>query len=717
MNTRIIEERIKKESESLFRQIVLLGICYISLTVLFLGLLVVSVWGCGFLAFLPLYLFPADDTVGETKVIVSLIGYALLIILCCMPFIWCLFQIARHFILSLFIPAYTKDKNLLEVTKEDCPDFFVLISDIARQTGNEMPEHVYLSPEVNASVMYEHSGKFHISRSLVVGLGILQGMGLDELKSVIAHEFGHFSQKTKDVPFLLYRLSLVIRRMSELAQAYNRRTQIARSKSANNGKINSWYMANWPISFLTRKFWEGYRDVDARSINLLHLMEYEADAVACRIVGTRPFISSLYKLPILDERYEEYTRLIEALLSEKRSLSEYWAGYEYVFSKISDDTKLYLSCKDILTAEIGDNAHYPSRVKVMDGNYTHPSVKARIDNILQQKDAGKTIDSTDARTIVPAGIMDSVGRLKQITMAEDLQEPLLWSDVREISLTLFKAWADNIMKETYVPYFLVPFSSKIAGSFSIPLPEEEMQEHVETPFTAENREMLVEYNHCLEDYQRLRSLSDEESGGIRVMYNDKEYDCATALEEQKTYLESFEERTHKLDIDIYKFLWHRAKDKTRLNHEYWAMFYGYDNMCDFSDLMNEVNAVRGSKQSNSIDEKEIDIGDYLLSHLTRELWKYMRSFNYQSVYIVTHDWEGQDDSSIEQQLDKWYAFASTDIPPYTTAADIFKMTDEVNNLFHALYDYGRTCWTLRLIRAYHNIEEPEPTSPPPLPEH
>ena len=85
----------------------------------------------------------------------------------------------------------------------------------------------------------------------------------------------------------------------------------------------------------------------------------------------------------------------------------------------------------------------------------------------------------------------------------------------------------------------------------------------------------------------------------------------------------------------------------------------------------------------------------------------MRSFSYQMVYIVCRDWETRDNVPIKKMLDKWYAFASTDIPPYTSAADLFYMTDVVNDLFLALYNSGKTCWTKRLIRAYNNIEEPE----------
>ena len=533
MDINAIDESIKRGTKSVFWRIILFGVSHILLTVLSLGLFAGFLLGCVFLIYLPFYLFPDDNTRADAGEVAGFIVYVSMMILVCAPFIWCGFQLVRHFILSLFLSPISKDKNRLEVTRDDCPELFALIVDIAEKTGNKTPELVYLSPEVNASVMYEHSGKFHISKNLVIGLGLLQGMNRDELKSVIAHEFGHFTQDTKNVSYLSYRLSLIIKRMMELAQAYNRRTQVARSKAKNKNNVNSWYLANWPISLITRKFADLYKDIAKKNSSLSRLMEYEADAVACRIVGARPFISSLHKLPVFQEWYDEYENVINGLLSENKSLASYWSGYDYVFKKVSDDAQLHLTCRDIQTAEMVDNARYPSEVMVVDGYDTHPSVKSRIENILKINQTENPIDTTDARTLLPTEIMDLVGRLRQQVLAENLQESLAWSGVKEIGLDDFKAWADKEMKKTYVPHFLAPYTLRSVNSFSIPLPEEELQDPVESPFTAENREMLLEFNRCMADYQTLLQFSQEEPDKRHVMYKGKEYDCETALEEKK----------------------------------------------------------------------------------------------------------------------------------------------------------------------------------------
>ena len=52
-------------------------------------------------------------------------------------------------------------------------------------------------------------------------------------------------------------------------------------------------------------------------------MEFEADAVACRIVGVKPFISSLYKLDFLSSRYGLYEDVVTKLLQNKRYIDDY----------------------------------------------------------------------------------------------------------------------------------------------------------------------------------------------------------------------------------------------------------------------------------------------------------------------------------------------------------------------------------------------------------
>ena len=546
----------------------------------------------------------------------------------------------------------------------------------------------------------------------MVGLGLLRGMNKDEVKAILGHEFGHFSQQTMKVGSISYRLLLIIRDMIEQAQEQQRSAALSQASDSTWEKF--FHLASGPISFITGKTIDFYNYVEKKNRSLSRLMEFEADAVACRIVGAKPFISSLCKLTVLSERYNLYENLIASLLSEKQYLEKYWNGYDYVDSIIAKDEQLRLSCDDVLDSEVGDAAHYHSKVRVIDGWNTHPSTEERIENARQFIETGKTTDTTDARTIVPMETMDSVGKMRQKFIAENIQKPVVWSQVKEIGFDDFKTWAEKQLKERRVPHFLYPFVNKNVVSFSLPSIEE-LQEPVESPFSTENREMLLEFGQGVADWQTLNQLNSEESGVKHMLYNGNEpSDCSIAIEQHKAYLEPFNEKIRNLDVQIYKYLWQRVKNKTNLNIMYWALFFGNDGLRAMNDIMNTVNAIREQAQFYNEYGQGFSLRDDVQAQLTKDFWEFMRGFDYKNVSNICGEWKNGEDTTVNQLLQKWYDFASKERPPYLTTSDLFGMIDEVYPLLDHLYNLGKSQWTQRIINAFYGVEDTEEPEPDPI---
>src|SRR5215470_10458583 len=80
-----------------------------------------------------------------------------------------------------------------EVREADHPRLFAEIRAIAAATGQRMPDHVYLVPEVNAFVA-QRGGIMGIGSRRVMGIGLplMRTLQVDELRAVLAHEMGHF---------------------------------------------------------------------------------------------------------------------------------------------------------------------------------------------------------------------------------------------------------------------------------------------------------------------------------------------------------------------------------------------------------------------------------------------------------------------------------------------------------------------------------------------
>ena len=295
-----------------------------------------------------------------------------------------------------------------------------------------------------------------------------------------------------------------------------------------------------------------------------------------------------------------------------------------------------------------------------------------------------------------------------------MQEPVVWGQVKAISLDDFKTWSEKQLKERRVPHFLFPFVNKSVVSFSLPSTEE-LQKSVESPFSSENREMLLEFGQGVADWQTLNQLNSEESGVKHMLYNGSEpSDCSTAIEQHKAYLEPFNEKIKNLDIQIYKYLWQRAKNKTNLNIMYWALFFGNDGLRAMSDIMNTVNAIREQAQFYNEYGQGFSLRDDVQAQLTKDFWEFMRGFDYKNVSNICGGWKNGEETTVNQLLQKWYDFASKERPPYLTTSDLFGMIDEVYPLLDHLYNLGKSQWTQRIINAFYGVEETEEPEQEPI---
>ncbi|MBI5499530.1 MAG: M48 family metallopeptidase [Deltaproteobacteria bacterium] len=82
---------------------------------------------------------------------------------------------------------------------EDAPELFELLGDVARKVGTREVGEVYLVPGVEVAVLERGSwwarNRGTARRCLVLGVGTLEGMSRQQLAAILAHEYGHFSNR------------------------------------------------------------------------------------------------------------------------------------------------------------------------------------------------------------------------------------------------------------------------------------------------------------------------------------------------------------------------------------------------------------------------------------------------------------------------------------------------------------------------------------------
>ena len=215
-----IDFKIKKEASVVLGRIVLFLVYYIGLILIGLGLFVIAGW-------ITLHALSIPNPL-DLNIRIIIFGIVALLAMW-----WFCLELGLYLIRPMLVSPDTTDRILPEVSENECPELFSLIKEVAEATGNKMPKHVFLSSEVNAYVFYDRinfwSLFFPSRKNLTIGIGLLHGLNKSELKAILGHEFGHFSQKTMRIGNVTYRLMLTIRDLVEYAQERQKDDAIAQA--------------------------------------------------------------------------------------------------------------------------------------------------------------------------------------------------------------------------------------------------------------------------------------------------------------------------------------------------------------------------------------------------------------------------------------------------------------------------------------------------------
>ena len=161
------------------------------------------------------------------------------------------------------------------------PRLFAAIDGVAHATEQAMPREVFLVPDVNAWVA-QRGGMMGAGSHRVMGLGLplLETVSVDELRAILAHEFGHYHGGDTALGPWIYKTRVAIGRT--LASLANHSSVLM--------KPFEWY----GLGFL--------RITHAIS----RRQEYAADALAARTVGAAPLASGLRVLHAAGAAFGQY---------------------------------------------------------------------------------------------------------------------------------------------------------------------------------------------------------------------------------------------------------------------------------------------------------------------------------------------------------------------------------------------------------------------------
>lgn len=240
------------------------------------------------------------------------------------------------FMLKSLIWFKKRSKNpYREVKPEEEPELVSFIHQVADEIGAPKPKKIYLSDRVNASVSYDLSLLnilFPSKKNLEIGLGLVNVMNLTEFKAILAHEFGHFAQRSMLLGRYVYVAQQIAERIIYKRDALDKGLSLFSSIDIRISWIG-WILQIivWAIrSFISVIF----GIVAVSELALSREMEYQADKVAVSVTGSDPLIFGLHKLQAADQGYQASIGILEKLLRDKKTVENLFVLQKYYIEQM-----------------------------------------------------------------------------------------------------------------------------------------------------------------------------------------------------------------------------------------------------------------------------------------------------------------------------------------------------------------------------------------------
>lgn len=204
---------------------------------------------------------------------------------------------------SLFIRVRDEDPGP-RLEASDAPSFFNALREVSSRISAPMVDRVFIVRDTSAAVFERGSfwkrlgGK--TEKCLILGLGLLNGLTQVQLKSILAHEFGHISNRDTAGGSIALHV---------------RRTIFASARAMAEGGAAAWYNPAW---LFINAFYRIFLRV---SQGASRLQEVLADQWAALAYGSRAFTTGLKQVIRRSIEYDLISNIeIRQAIQERRHL-------------------------------------------------------------------------------------------------------------------------------------------------------------------------------------------------------------------------------------------------------------------------------------------------------------------------------------------------------------------------------------------------------------
>lgn len=355
------------------------------------------------------------------------------------------------FVVKFIFKKYTIHRpDYYQITPEMEPALFDLINSVAERVKTRKPKNVFLSPEVNASVFYNSSfwSMFlPVRKNLVIGLGLINTITVSELEAILAHEFGHFSQRSMKIGSYVYNVNRIIHNMLFDNTGY---TELAMKFTYLGGIVTFFVKVAMVIVKSMQEILQFvYGIINSSYTALSREMEFDADRIAASVAGADPLVNSLRRMDLANYSLHQVFQFYQERASVPVQTQNVYPQQKIVMDL--EATKAKLQIIDGLPQVEAEHIHrfHKSKLVVKDQWASHQDTEDRIEAIEALHAPAVENKTAPAFTLfrMPEQIQSTM--TSGLFQVDDAMKPITWFDTEMFS-TEYQKWLSNT---SFPPFF------------------------------------------------------------------------------------------------------------------------------------------------------------------------------------------------------------------------------------------------------------------------
>ena len=551
--------------------------------------------------------------------------------------------------------------HLTEITAESEPKLFRFIETIVQEVGTDFPKKIYVSADVNASVFYDSSFWsmfFPVKKNLQIGLGLVNGISEQEFKAILAHEFGHFSQRSMKVGSYVYYVNQVIFNMLYDNDSFDKMIQ----KWANISNYFSIFLMI-SVKIISGIQWvlkKMYEFINVAYLALSREMEFHADELAANVAGITPLQESLLRMDLVDASYNKVLQFYGEKIGNNFKSKNIYEEQVFVMDYLAKEGQLQFKNSLPLVTYLDMSKFNKSKLVIENQWASHPSVEDRCAN-LDRVSIHKEVENNALAKYIFQDFekiqekitnqlfshVDNDQTFESVAIT-DFKQEFVQKQQEESFHAMYNGYYDN-KNSTYFD------TEKVATTDILP--------GLELLFDKEKVDLVYDCIAILNDEQTIQNIAD---GLIKLKSFDydghkfKSSEASTLLPKLKKEKEALEERIAQNDVTIFNYFRLLAKQEHQeaiLIGKY-RNFFAFDQSFDISfeyhnKLMDATQFMQVVTPIEQIKPKLLKMYE-LEKAVKKEIKEMLESSSYAKVLTA------EIRASFEAYLKEDYLYFSTD---------------------------------------------------------